>query len=101
LTGYEAVAADSAVFASVGFKAVVAGSVECPADKRPLSGGWEPLVAATTTTPTTPGNGPVTQLWLASSAPTVNGWSVSFRNNATQARGPVQFRVWALCVSQP
>jgi hypothetical protein len=91
------VAADSELFGSVGFNVVVGGSVACPDGKRPLSGGFEPLVPGTNGSPATPGNGSVTQLWLASSAPTTNGWSVTFRNNQTQARGNVIFRVWALC----
>jgi hypothetical protein len=80
--------------------AVVSASVACPADKRPLSGGFEPLIAGLNGNPPTPGNGSVVNLSVISSAPTVNGWSVVLRNSVGQTRTNVQFRVWALCVFQ-
>ena len=101
LNGYEPVAADSALFASVPNGAFVSGSVACPVGKRPLSGGFEPLVAGTTGNPPTPGNGSVVFLTAVSSAPTTDGWSVSLRNSSGTTRTNVQFRVWALCALQP
>ena len=100
LNGYQAVAADSELFPNVISGAFVGGAVACPTDKQPLAGGFEPLVAGGSGNPPTPGNGTVTFLTLVSSAPTTNGWSVSFRNNSGQSRSNVQFRVWALCVFQ-
>ena len=100
LNGYQAVAADSDLFGIVLNGAVVGGAVACPADKQPLAGGFEPLVPGVNGNPPTPGNGNMMFLTLVSSAPTTNGWSVSFRNSSGQSRSNVQFRVWALCVFQ-
>ena len=76
----------------------VQATAQCPAGKKPLGGGYEPLVPGT---PATPGAGNVVFLMLSSSAPTADGWTVSLRNGSGSTRSNVQFRVWAVCVSQP
>jgi hypothetical protein len=105
LEGYETVAADSPFYASVTGPSpngtVVTASVACSAGKRPLGGGWEPLVAAAGVDPVPGFTGGATQLSLVMSAPTVNGWTVSLRNPPGTTRMNVQFRVWAVCASQP
>ncbi len=102
LTGYEVVAADT-VFASISNGAqTVPAVVACSDGKRPLGGGFEPLLApvAPSTTPT-PGPGPSNRMFLASSAPTQAGWSVSFRNGTGSTLTSVWVRVWAICAVQP
>jgi hypothetical protein len=99
LDGYETVAANSDFQLSVPNNAIVSASVACSDGKRPLSGGFEPLLASATTEPV-PGNGNAVMLNLIASAPTVNGWSVSLRNGGGTSRSNVQFRVWAVCAHQ-
>jgi hypothetical protein len=74
--------------------------VHCSAGKRPLGGGYEPLVANGTSEPT-PGFGNVVFLTQVMTAPTADGWAVSLRNGSGSSRSNVQFRVWALCAVQP
>jgi hypothetical protein len=78
----------------------LSASVACSDGKRPLAGGWEPLVATGTGDPV-PGFGHAVFLTPAMSAPTVNGWTVSLRNGSGSSRSSVQFRVWAVCAAQP
>jgi hypothetical protein len=98
LTGYELVSADSDLFPAVSNGLFVQGTVHCPTDKRPLGGGWEPLIPGA---PPSPGAGNVVFLNLTSSTPTADGWMVTLRNGSGSSRSNVQFRVWAVCVSQP
>jgi hypothetical protein len=89
LSGYELVAADSLVVASVPNGQTVQAAVACSEGKVPVAGGFEPLPQPT------PGS--VVFLNLISSAPTANGWSVTLRNGSGTTRSNVQFRVWGVC----
>jgi hypothetical protein len=86
--------------ASVPNGTVLSAAVQCSTGKRPVGGGWEPLIATGTGDPT-PGFGNSVFLTPAMSAPTADGWTVSLRNGSGSSRSNVQFRVWAVCVVQP
>jgi len=86
------------VFPSVSNGAFVQGSVQCSAGKRPVGGGYEPLLVGT---PPTPGAGNSVFLMLTSSMPLADGWTVSLRNGSGSSKSNVQFRIWAICVAQP
>ena len=79
---------------------ILSAAVQCSSGKRPLGGGYEPLVATGSGEPTV-GFGNVVFLTPVMSAPTVNGWTVSLRNGSGSSRSNVQFRVWAVCAVQP
>jgi hypothetical protein len=98
IVGYELVQGDSPVTSVVG---TVAGNANafgvtlaCPAGKRPVTGGWEPLTPATMTV----GAGAL-RLNLTSSLPTADGWAVWFRNNTGGTIMNVQVRVTVVCAS--
>jgi hypothetical protein len=96
---------DSDIFLSVPSTGsnVVQWAVHCAAGKKPLGGGFEPMLVSGTSPNFTsaPGNGNVVFLNLIASAPTADGWVVSFRNGSGSSRSNVQFRVWAVCSEQP
>jgi hypothetical protein len=88
VSGWELVSAlTPAIAVSPG--SVLTLTVSCPADKRPLGGGFEAL------------NGAL-QLNLVSSLPTTSslagyGWKVDLRNNTSSAQFYSQIRVYAIC----
>jgi hypothetical protein len=88
------------LYATVSNTTFVEGVLHCPTDKRPLGGGWEPLLVQAGQ-PTVPGAGNVVFLTPTSSTPTADGWMVTLRNGSGTSKANVQFRVWAVCVSQP
>ncbi len=69
-------------------------TLACPAGKRPITGGWEPLAPAAMSV-----GGGALRLNLTSSMPTTDGWTVWFRNNTGTSVGNVQVRVWLACAS--
>lgn len=85
---------------SVSNGTVLSAAVQCTSGKRPLGGGYEPLISTGTGDPT-PGFGNAMFLTPVMSAPTVDGWTVSLRNSSGSSRSNVQFRVWAVCAVQP
>jgi hypothetical protein len=76
-------------------------SVACSDGKRPVGGGYEPLVANGTTEPVPGLTGGAQFLTPIMSAPTANGWTVTMRQGSGSTRSNLQFRVWALCAVQP
>jgi hypothetical protein len=96
---------DSLLFPNVNAGVIIGEAVMCPDGKRPLGGGFEPLIAGSSGLPPTTGNGSVVFFNLVSSAPvtsgTSHGWAVTLRNGSGTPRSNVQFRVWAVCVVQP
>jgi hypothetical protein len=86
---------------SVASGLVVSASVECSAGKKPLGGGYEPLIPGTPPTPSTGNTATAVFLSQIVSAPTVSGWTVALRNSSGTLRSNVQFRVWATCAVQP